>query len=53
MASESKETLDKEVARLGKFSTSFTDLVTATGWNIGFLAVVSVWRVFLVTRSLN
>jgi len=30
----------------------FTDLVTATGWNIAFLAVVSVWRVFLVTRSL-
>lgn len=31
---------------------SFTDLVTATKWNIGFLAVVSIWRVFLVTRSL-
>lgn len=31
---------------------SFTDLVTATRWNIAFLAIVSVWRVFLVTRAL-
>lgn len=29
-----------------------TDLVTATKWNIAFLAVVSVWRVVLVTRAL-
>lgn len=31
---------------------SFTDLITATKWNIAFLAIVSVWRVYLITRSL-
>lgn len=30
----------------------FTDLVTATKWNIAFLAIVSVWRVALVVRAL-
>lgn len=32
---------------------SFTDLVTATKWNITFLALVSIWRVALMTRALN
>ncbi len=32
---------------------SYTDLLTATKWNIVFLAVVSVWRVFLVTRAVS
>ncbi|MCP5536083.1 MAG: hypothetical protein H7A51_07575 [Akkermansiaceae bacterium] len=32
---------------------SCTDLVTATRWNIAFLAIVSVWRVALITRSLS
>lgn len=31
---------------------SYTDLVTATKWNIAFLAIVSIWRVALMTRSL-
>lgn len=30
----------------------YTDLVTATKWNIAFLALVSVWRVALVVRAL-
>jgi len=30
---------------------SMTDLVTATKWNIAFLAIVSLWRVFLMTRA--
>jgi hypothetical protein len=29
-----------------------TDLVTATQWNIAFLAIVSVWRVYLMIRAL-
>ena len=29
-----------------------TDIVTATKWNIGFLAVVALWRVAIVTRAL-
>ena len=29
-----------------------TDIVTATKWNIGFLAVVATWRVAIVTRAL-
>ena len=32
---------------------SFTDIVTATKWNIAFLAIVSVWRVLLVARYLS
>ncbi len=32
---------------------SFTDLVTATKWNVTFLALVSIWRVALMTRALN
>ncbi|MCW1922227.1 hypothetical protein OKA05_06660 [Luteolibacter arcticus] len=28
-----------------------TDLITATKWNIAFLAIVSLWRVFLMTRA--
>lgn len=32
---------------------SFTDLITATKWNITFLTVVSIWRVFLITRALQ
>ncbi len=31
---------------------SFTDLLTATKWNIAFLATVSLWRVALMTRAL-
>ena len=31
---------------------SFTDIVTATKWNIGFLATVSLWRVVLMVRAL-
>mgnify|MGYP000864571287 CR=1 FL=1 len=30
----------------------YTDLVTATKWNIAFLAIVSLWRVALIVRSL-
>ncbi|WP_341406723.1 hypothetical protein [Luteolibacter soli] len=30
---------------------SMTDLVTATKWNIAFLAIVSLWRVALMTRT--
>jgi hypothetical protein len=30
---------------------SFTDLVTATKWNIAFLAIVSIWRVALIIRA--
>lgn len=30
---------------------SMTDIVTATKWNIAFLAIVSLWRVFLMTRA--
>ncbi|MCW1887475.1 hypothetical protein OKA04_22255 [Luteolibacter flavescens] len=29
---------------------SMTDMVTATKWNIAFLAIVSLWRVALMTR---
>jgi hypothetical protein len=29
---------------------SHTDLITATKWNIAFLAIVSLWRVALMTR---
>ena len=29
-----------------------TDIVTATKWNIGFLAVVAAWRVAIITRAL-
>ena len=32
---------------------SFTDIVTATKWNIAFLAIVSIWRVLLVARYLS
>lgn len=31
---------------------SFTDIVTATKWNIAFLAIVSLWRVLLMARCL-
>ncbi len=31
----------------------FTDLYTATIWNIGFLAAVSVWRVWLMVRAVT
>lgn len=31
----------------------FTDLVTATIWNVMFLVIVSIWRVALMTRALN
>lgn len=30
---------------------SFTDLVTATKWNIAFLAIVSLWRVAIIVRA--
>jgi len=30
---------------------SWTDLLTATKWNVAFLAIVSIWRVALITRS--
>jgi hypothetical protein len=30
---------------------SMTDLITATKWNIAFLAIVSLWRVFLMMRA--
>ena len=30
---------------------AMTDIVTATKWNIAFLAVVSLWRVALMTRA--
>lgn len=29
----------------------FTDIVTATKWNIGFLAIVSFWRVAIMVRA--
>lgn len=32
---------------------SFTDIVTATKWNIAFLATVSIWRVLLMSRYLS
>ena len=32
---------------------AYTDLLTATKWNIVFLVVVSVWRIVLMTRSLT
>lgn len=31
---------------------SFTDIITATKWNIAFLAIVSIWRVALMVRCL-
>jgi hypothetical protein len=31
---------------------SLTDIITATKWNIAFLAIVSLWRVALMTRAL-
>ncbi|MDX1680756.1 MAG: hypothetical protein R3242_08500 [Akkermansiaceae bacterium] len=31
---------------------SYTDIVTATRWNIGFLAIVSLWRVVLMVRAI-
>lgn len=31
----------------------FTDMYTATIWNIGFLAAVSLWRVALIVRALT
>lgn len=31
----------------------FTDILTATKWNVTFLAIVSLWRVALMTRSLQ
>lgn len=30
---------------------SITDIITATKWNIAFLAIVSIWRVALMTRA--
>jgi hypothetical protein len=30
---------------------SMTDIITATKWNIAFLAIVSLWRVALMTRA--
>jgi hypothetical protein len=30
---------------------SMTDIITATKWNIAFLAIVSLWRVVLMTRA--
>ena len=30
---------------------SMTDIVTATKWNIAFLAIVSLWRVAIMTRA--
>jgi len=30
-----------------------TDIVTATKWNIAFLAVVAAWRVAIITRALS
>lgn len=32
---------------------SFTDILTATKWNVAFLAIVSLWRVFLITRVVS
>ncbi|MFK7850179.1 MAG: hypothetical protein AB8D78_04300 [Akkermansiaceae bacterium] len=32
---------------------SFTDIVTATKWNIGFLAVVSIWRIAVIVRAIS
>lgn len=32
---------------------SWTDLLTATKWNVTFLAVVSIWRVALITRAVS
>ena len=32
---------------------SYTDIVTATKWNIGFLAIVSLWRVVLMIRAIS
>ncbi|HEX5791100.1 MAG TPA: hypothetical protein VFY13_08090 [Luteolibacter sp.] len=32
---------------------SFTDLVTATKWNIFLLALVSLWRVFIIVRAVT
>jgi len=32
---------------------AMTDIVTATRWNIAFLAIVSVWRVALMTRAVS
>lgn len=31
----------------------FTDIYTATQWNIGFLVAVSLWRVFLMVRAVR
>lgn len=31
----------------------FTDLLTATKWNIAFLAIVSLWRVALIIRAVS
>ncbi|SHI82267.1 hypothetical protein SAMN02745181_0976 [Rubritalea squalenifaciens DSM 18772] len=31
----------------------FTDILTATKWNVAFLAIVSLWRVALMIRSLQ
>lgn len=32
---------------------AMTDIVTATKWNIAFLAIVSLWRVVLMTRAVT
>lgn len=32
---------------------SFTSILTATKWNISFLAIVSLWRVFLMARCIQ
>lgn len=32
---------------------SFTDILTATKWNVSFLAIVSIWRVLLMIRAIN
>lgn len=31
----------------------FTDILTATKWNIAFLAIVSIWRVALIIRAVS
>jgi len=32
---------------------SFTDILTATKWNVAFLAIVSIWRVALIIRAIQ
>ncbi len=32
---------------------ALTDIVTATRWNIAFLAIVSIWRILLVSRFIS